>query len=106
MMMNPFGAAGPWMIAVIPVPDRVTVCGEPEALSVTLTLADFAPVLVGVKVTAIAHEFPAARLAGQLFVWENIAAFVPVIPIELIASAAVPLFVRVTDCGEDDVLAI
>ena len=44
----------------VPVPDRLTVCGLPAALSVILTVAVRLPLAVGVKVTLIAHFAPTA----------------------------------------------
>jgi hypothetical protein len=56
------------MLKSVPVPERATVCGLPAALSVIVTIADRAPVAVGVKVTAIVQVAPAATLVPQAFV--------------------------------------
>ena len=56
---------------VVPVPLRLTVCGLPAALSVTLTAALLAPVVVGVNVTVRVQVPLTARvegLRGQLLV--------------------------------------
>jgi hypothetical protein len=66
---------------------------------VIVTEAARAPEAVGENVTLIAQFDPAARLVAQLFVCEKSPALVPVIPIELIESVALPLFVSVTVCG-------
>lgn len=54
----------------MPVPVSETVCGLPAAPSVTLTLAVRVPLAVGVKVTLIEHEAPAATDDPQVLVWE------------------------------------
>ena len=41
--------------AAAPVPIKVTVCGEPAALSATLTFAVSEPLAAGLKVTVIVH---------------------------------------------------
>src|SRR5512132_4471659 len=67
-----------------------------------LTLAVRLPLAVGAKVTEIVQLAPTARvlgLIGQVFVCPKSAAFVPAMPIELIVSAAVPVFVSVTLWG-------
>src|SRR5215472_2058341 len=46
----------------MPVPDRVIACGLPAASSVTLTLALFAPAVVGANCTPRKQELPALRL--------------------------------------------
>ena len=56
---------------VVPVPLRLTVCGLPAALSVTLTAALLAPVVVGVNVTVRVQVPLTAKvegLRGQLLV--------------------------------------
>ena len=64
-------------------------------LAVRLPAAD------GEKVAEIVQLAPTARVLGpmgQLLVWPKSPAFVPVNPIELIVSAAVPELVKVTFC--------
>ena len=59
-----------------PVPLRDEVCGEVEALSVTLRVPVKLPDVSGVKVTEIVHVFPAARVlgeSGQVEVWAKLA---------------------------------
>jgi len=85
----------------VPVPLNPTLCGLPLALSVTFKLAVRIPVAVGVKLTLMVQLAPAAivlGLSGQVFAWPKSLALVPLIPIPLIVSGAVPLFVRVTVC--------
>ena len=48
----------------VPAPDSVIACGLPEALSVILTLAVFAPMLVGVKLTPKEQVPPIAILSA------------------------------------------
>src|SRR5436309_1012407 len=57
---------------VVPVPLRLTVCGLPAALSVTLTAALLAPVVVGVNVTVRRSEERRVGKEGRwgrLLVW-------------------------------------
>lgn len=51
-----------------PVPVRSTVCGDGEALLVTLSVPGRDPVVVGVKVTEMVHEFPPAIAPVQVLV--------------------------------------
>lgn len=51
-----------------PVPDRVMVWGEPEAVSVMLILPARLPYVVGVNVTLMVQETPAFKLGAQLLV--------------------------------------
>jgi hypothetical protein len=55
---------------------------------------------VGLKVTAIGHEF-FAGIVEQLFVWLNSERFAPVIVIELIVRTPLPVFLIVTVLGLD-----
>src|SRR5437868_4651428 len=85
--------------ALIPLPLRATVWGLPLALSVMLTLALRVPIAVGVKVTLMVQEAPAARvleLLGQVLVWAKSPLLVPLRPILLMVRAALPLLVSVT----------
>lgn len=51
-----------------PVPESVTFCGLPEAVSVTLNAAGRAPFTVGLKVTLIVQLAPAASEDPQVCV--------------------------------------
>jgi len=85
----------------VPVPLSGTLCGEVGSLSVMLRLADSAACVEGVKVTLIVQAEPAANVEpelGQVLVCEKSAAFVPVVAMLLMVSAAVPVFVSVTGC--------
>src|SRR5947209_7914249 len=78
------------------VPLSPTLCGLPLALSVIVMPAVRAPMAVGLKVTLMVHDDPAASVlgvSGQVLVWANSLALVPVIPILLIVNGAVPLSV-------------
>jgi len=90
-------------VVAVPVPESATACGLPVALSAMLTLAVRAPPAVGLNVTLMMQFASTARLAGQVFVWEKSPAFAPVKLTPVIVSAALPLFVSVTDCGALDV---
>src|SRR5207245_10959174 len=65
--------------AVVPIPLRVTFCGLPAALSVTLSAALRVPLAVGLKVTLIVQLAPAANELPQVWVWAKSLALVPVI---------------------------
>ena len=86
----------------VPVPDKLAVWGLPDALSLTETVALRAPLAVGLKVTLIVQLRLTPNVdgeSGQLLVWAKSPAFVPVIAIELIVKAAVPLLVSVIVCA-------
>ena len=74
------------------MPLRLTVCGEPVALSVIATEADRLPVAEGVKVAEIVQLAPAASEVPQVLLWLKSAALVPVIATPAMDSAAVPEF--------------
>ena len=61
-----------------PVPFSDTPSGVAVALVAMRSVADLLPVTVGVNVTPIVQEAPAARLAGQSFVCAKYLALVPV----------------------------
>jgi len=79
----------------VPVPLSVTVCGEPGALSVAVSVPERDPEAVGVNVTEIVQLAPAATAVPQVF----IAAKSPETAIEVIETATVPEFERVTVCA-------
>jgi len=87
----------------VPVPVRGTVCGLPEALSATLTLADRAPVAAGLNVIPTAQFDPAFNeLAPNAHAVPVVGAprlkspgLVPVSVMPVMFSVAVPLFVMV-----------
>jgi hypothetical protein len=64
------GATEKVAVGVIVVPLRGTVCGEPAALSVTDMLAVSVPEAMGLKVTVMVHEPPAATEEPQVLAWE------------------------------------
>ena len=63
--------------AAVPVPERLTVCGLPLALSVRVTAAVRVPLAAGVKVTLMVQLAPAATLDPQLLVCAKSLGFVP-----------------------------
>ena len=75
--------------AGVAVPDRVTSCGELDALSVTAIFPVNAPEVTGANVAVIVQVAPPASVAGatgQLFVWPKfvlavIAMVVGVLPV-------------------------
>lgn len=66
-----------------PEPTRLTVCGEPKALSVMLRLAARVPAAVGLKMTLMAHDCLSKSRRGQLLVVVKSAALVPPMATEL-----------------------
>jgi hypothetical protein len=82
-----------------PVPATLMLCVVPfDELSVTVRLAERAPVAVGVKFTVMVQDALDARLVPQLFVWEKSPGFVPVYAMLEIVIAAVPVLVSVAVC--------
>lgn len=83
--------------AAVAVPDRVTSCGEPVALSVTAMFPVRFPAVVGANAALIVQLAPAARVAGatgQAMVidgdWLKL-----VLAVIAIVVAALPVFVTV-----------
>lgn len=75
-----------------PEPPKETTCGLVGPLSVMVNVPVRVPATVGANETLIVQAAPAARLCGQVFVWEKS----PVITILVMVKAAVPLLVRVS----------
>jgi hypothetical protein len=80
---------------VVPVPLRETVCGLPDALSVTEIVPLRLPEIVGVNVTFTMQFAPAATVEPQLFVS---AKFALALMFEMV-NVAVPELVSVTESG-------
>ena len=78
-----------------PMPVKLTVCGLPLALSVTVKVPVRVPVVVGRKVTLIVHLAPAASELPQLLVWAKSPLSAPLMAMLLIESGALPEFERV-----------
>jgi len=84
---------------VVPVPDRATECGLPDASSAICRLALRAPAAVGANLTLIVQLAPAANVAGlsaQVVLCEKSPVFVPARPMLAIDRAAVPVFMTFT----------
>jgi hypothetical protein len=81
-----------------PVPFRSTVCGDGIESSLTLNVAVRSPTADGVNFTVIEQLLPGVSVAPQVVVFENSAAFVPLIVIDEMCSVAPPLFSRVLTC--------
>jgi hypothetical protein len=82
--------------AAVPVPERVTDCGLPLALSATLSTAARLPLATGAKVTLMMHEAPAATELPQLFAWAKSPALTPDTAMLLMAKVPLPELVSVT----------
>ncbi len=79
-------------VAAVPVPDRVTLCGLPDALSATVSDPASVPAVAGAKITWTVQFALAATLEGQLFV----SAKLPVVARVEIDRAALPVLVTTT----------
>ena len=82
-------------LGATPVPVRLTVCGLPVALSVTVMVPGWLPVAVGVKVTVMVQLAPAATDVPQVLVW----AYCALAAMLVMVSAPVPPLVSVTVCA-------
>ena len=87
--------------AAAPVPVRLTVCGEPVALSAIDSEAVNAPVAAGLNSTEIVQLAAAAKEVVQVFAeMRKDVAFVPSAAVsDVSVSAAVPEFFIVTTCA-------
>jgi hypothetical protein len=80
----------------VPVPLNGTDLGAAPPPGVTRRIADFAPVVVGLKSTLTVQLPPTATRAGQLCVRANCPGFVPARAIELIGSITLPVLLILT----------
>jgi len=80
----------------VPVPERLTVCGLPLALSVMLSEAVRLPLAEGVNFTLIVQLAPAATELPHVLVCAKLLALAPVSAMLVMLSVAPPLFVSVT----------
>jgi len=87
--------------AAVPLPNRLTLCGDPIALSATLRVTvGTLPVAVGVKVTAMVQLALAASVVTPVQVPVFDSANGPLgSVIAMLESVAFPVFARVNDCG-------
>ena len=88
---------GQGTVGSIPLPFNVTVwvVSVPASLVPVMESAPLrVPVVVGVKVTLMVHEPPAARLLPHLLVWPKS----PLVAMLVMASAATPVLLSVTGC--------
>jgi hypothetical protein len=85
-----------------PVPLSAAICKPPVALSLTEREVLRDPVPIGAKVTLIWQFAPGASGDADMhaLVWLKSPAFVPVMEMPEMLSAAVPVFVSWTACGE------
>ena len=82
--------------AVVPVPERLMVCGLPVALSATLTIAERMPDAVGLKVMLIVQLDAALNLDPHVLVCTKSPRFTPETAILVMHNVALPEFVKVT----------
>jgi hypothetical protein len=83
------------LVAVEPIPVRLTDCGLPEALSVMLRVPVRLPDAVGVNVTLMVQFAPAATELPQVLVWAKS----PLAETPVRFSEALPVFASVTVCA-------
>ena len=83
----------------VPVPERLTVCGLPLALSVMLTEAVRLPLAAGVNVTRIVQLVLAATELPHVLLCAKSLALVPVSARLVMLKAALPVLLRVTACA-------
>ncbi len=76
-------------VAPVPSPNKVAVCGLPDASSVIETIATLAPVTFGVNITVIVHELPAVKAAPHVLTCEKPDALLPLIAMLDIFSVTV-----------------
>ena len=81
--------------AAVPVPVNVTFCGDPAALSVTLSVAESDAADAGLNPAYSVHEAPAASEVPHVPISTNEVGLVPPSAIEVIVSVAVPAFLSV-----------
>jgi hypothetical protein len=87
------------MAVETPVPVSDEVCGEPDALSATLSVAVAVPADVGAKTMEMVHFAPAASELPQVVVSLKTPASAPDRVMPVIAKAALPVFMRVAVCA-------
>jgi hypothetical protein len=83
-------------LAVVPTPARLTFCGLPAALSVTLSIAAREPNAVGLKLILMLQLAPGANELAQLLCQKS-AASAPVIAMPTIVKGVVPTLVSLTN---------
>jgi hypothetical protein len=84
----------------VPVPVRLTVCGLPAAVSVTVRVAVLVNAAVGVNLTLMVQLEPAASVAPHVVVRVKSVLFAPVMVMPVMDSVAVPVSRKVTVCAE------
>jgi hypothetical protein len=88
--------------AAVPVPFKVVICGDPNALSATESVAEKLAAEAGVKVTKMEQLVPAANEAPQALVplvTAKSVGFVPAIVMPVIVNVALPVFESVATCA-------
>ena len=80
----------------VPVPERLTDCGLPVALSVMARAAERLPATEGVNLILIVQLASAASELPQLFAWAKSLAFEPKTAMLEMLKAELPELLRVT----------
>jgi hypothetical protein len=89
----------------VPVPESVTTCGEPAALSAILSAAKYEPTDGGVNVTEIVQLLLEATVVQVFCEIAKALAFVPERVTPLMVRLALPLLVTVIGMAEEVVVA-
>jgi hypothetical protein len=90
------------VMELVPVPVRVTCCGEFDALPVTVSVADSKTRVVGLKVRVTLQLAPIARVKGvaeQLFVAMTKSVLPEIAMLVMVSTEVVELLVTVTVCA-------
>jgi hypothetical protein len=91
---------------VVPVPFKDTVCGEPLALSVTLSVAESVIADAGVNVTEMVQDPAGASVVPQVVVSANDVGLLPASETAMPVRVAVPGFESVKTCAADVVATL
>jgi hypothetical protein len=83
--------------AAAPVPERLTVCGLPVALSARVRDAVRVPLAAGLNVTLTEQLALAASELPQVLVWVKLLALAPVSVMLVMLIAELPVLFRVMD---------
>jgi hypothetical protein len=93
-------------VTAVPVPLNVVICGEPVALSATITVALKLAVDAGVKVTEMVHVALAASVAPHVVVSEKSLGFIPLIVMPEMFSVELLVFESVRFGAVTEVLTV
>jgi hypothetical protein len=102
----PFGGGATVNADEVAVPERLTVCADPDALEVMDREALALPALCEEKVTFTWHDALTARVAVHVLAVENFDESGPVIAMASPVMSDCPAFCSVTACAAEAVLIV